>query len=121
MPYKDPAKAAEYHRKWMQEYRANHPDYNAYARDYYNGSPRTKQLVRQRNIRRKALIADVSVGDVDLAKLISEWNRLCGICGEFVYGAFDVDHIIPVSRGGLHTQSNLQLTHSRCNRIKGAR
>lgn len=34
----------------------------------------------------------------------------------------EVDHIIPTSRGGpMYAQENLQLTHLRCNRQKGAK
>ena len=36
--------------------------------------------------------------------------------------ACEVDHIVPTSRGGqLYDLENLQLTHMRCNRKKGAR
>jgi 5-methylcytosine-specific restriction endonuclease McrA len=36
--------------------------------------------------------------------------------------AVEVDHIVPRSRGGaMYAVENLQLTHSRCNRQKGAR
>lgn len=41
-----------------------------------------------------------------------EWNGL----------AVEVDHIVPRARGGaMYELDNLQLTHSRCNRKKGAR
>lgn len=41
-----------------------------------------------------------------------EWNGL----------AVEVDHKIPRSRGGpMYELDNLQLTHSRCNRRKGAK
>lgn len=47
---------------------------------------------------------------------------LCGICGEFVDPSdFAVDHIIPLSRGGLHAYNNVQLTHVSCNLEKGSR
>lgn len=36
--------------------------------------------------------------------------------------AVEVDHIVPTSRGGaLYELDNLQLTHTKCNRKKGAR
>lgn len=36
--------------------------------------------------------------------------------------AVEVDHIVPRSRGGaLYELDNLQLTHSKCNRKKGAK
>lgn len=50
----------------------------------------------------------------------------CGICGTQVDMAArwpapesaSVDHIIPVSRGGTHEESNLQLSHWSCNHAK---
>ncbi len=54
----------------------------------------------------------------------------CAICGGFVDKTLkqydphspEVDHIIPVSRGGSMTDmSNLQLVHRRCNQRKGAK
>lgn len=75
-----------------------------------------------------------------------EWNRLdwknarkraiaskdpiCAICHtyidleapRFAPLSVEVDHIVPRARGGsLYELDNLQLTHSRCNRKKGAR
>lgn len=53
----------------------------------------------------------------------------CGICGRFVDKrlkrpdpmAPEVDHIIPIAAGGHPSDiDNLQLTHARCNRLKGA-
>lgn len=54
----------------------------------------------------------------------------CAICGRWIdieLPAFqplscEVDHIIPISRGGAPYEiSNLQLTHLKCNRQKGAK
>ncbi len=52
------------------------------------------------------------------------WERdsgLCGICHEPV--AFDrnmhIDHLVPLSLGGTHDDANLQVTHGRCNSLKG--
>lgn len=53
----------------------------------------------------------------------------CGICGEQVDMRLthpnpmcgSVDHIIPVAIGGTHDETNLQLTHLKCNLMKQAR
>lgn len=50
---------------------------------------------------------------------ISNWfTRICGICDRLVGSDFELDHIIPLSRGGEHTATNLQLAHKHCNRVK---
>lgn len=48
-------------------------------------------------------------------------GRPCGICGKpIAHGDAEIDHIIPVARGGTHDLSNLQLAHRSCNRSKRA-
>lgn len=47
---------------------------------------------------------------------------ICGICREPVELAdIHLDHILPVSLGGLSEIDNLQVTHATCNLRKGAR
>lgn len=52
--------------------------------------------------------------------MYEEQDGLCGICGflmESLDGT-DTDHIVPHTHGGGNEASNLQLTHSSCNRSK---
>ena len=63
-------------------------------------------------------------------KTILATESVCAICGGFVDKTLPplhpmaptIDHIIPISLGG-HPSSmdNLQLTHRKCNRAKGAK
>jgi 5-methylcytosine-specific restriction endonuclease McrA len=46
---------------------------------------------------------------------------MCGICEGFIEGEFHVDHVIPLSKGGMHGYINVQPAHPRCNVRKGAR
>lgn len=43
---------------------------------------------------------------------------LCAYCGSY-NGPFEIDHIVPWSRGGTHDRSNLTLACQGCNRSKG--
>jgi 5-methylcytosine-specific restriction endonuclease McrA len=43
---------------------------------------------------------------------------ICQICKTEVIGKYELDHIIPVSKGGQHLYSNIQLAHVSCNRKK---
>jgi 5-methylcytosine-specific restriction endonuclease McrA len=45
---------------------------------------------------------------------------MCGICKQFIEGKFHVDHVIPLSKGGMHGYVNVQPAHPVCNQRKGA-
>ena len=45
------------------------------------------------------------------AKIDGAWNP----------EAFEADHIVPLSRGGLDAVENMHALHARCNRAKGNR
>lgn len=45
----------------------------------------------------------------------------CAICGKCVREKFYLDHIYPLSKGGQHEESNLQILCASCNRSKGAK
>ena len=54
--------------------------------------------------------------------LFGQQEGLCNGCRtEFLFRIFEVDHIIPQSRGGTDHLENLQLLCPSCNRIKGDR
>lgn len=52
-------------------------------------------------------------------------NYTCLLCGVSIAAEphllLEVDHIMPVSKGGLNTPDNLQTLCWRCNRSKGAK
>ena len=70
-----------------------------------------------------------------LMPLIKRDNNICALCGKpcdlYDYEITDIgtmitgenypsiDHIIPLSKGGLHRWDNVQLAHRSCNRMKG--
>lgn len=63
-------------------------------------------------------------------RAIASLDPVCAICNGYIDLeapafsplAVEVDHIVPRSRGGaIYELSNLQLTHSKCNRKKGAK
>lgn len=54
-------------------------------------------------------------------QLINKNGATCALCGEPIETMKDctIDHIIPVSKGGLTTIENCQLAHRNCNLRKG--
>ena len=60
---------------------------------------------------------------VGLGYLIKRDKATCQICGKLVSSETEasspsIDHIIPISRGGSHTDHNLQLACKQCNHEK---
>lgn len=99
----------ESRRETFRKYRQNNPEKNAEA-----------------TRRRRARERGTTVGPVDLDAL---WTGECSLCGNEIDEELrwpdplskSVDHIIPLARGGSHTQDNLALAHLICNMRKGAR
>lgn len=50
-------------------------------------------------------------------------NYTCQNCGKYMPDrvGLQIDHIVPVARGGKTVESNLQVLCSRCNGSKGAK
>lgn len=53
--------------------------------------------------------------------LLQEQAGMCARCGEADVAEWHLDHIVPVSRGGGHDRSNLQVLCSGCNLKKAAK
>ena len=54
-------------------------------------------------------------------QLINSKGAVCSICGKPIKNMKDctIDHIIPVSKGGLTTIENCRLAHLKCNQLRG--
>lgn len=74
---------------------------------------------RNRIAREKKAIGTHSHEDV-VAILLAQKGR-CAYCRKQLKSKYDVDHIVPMAKGGSNDRSNLQITCPKCNRQKGAR
>lgn len=44
---------------------------------------------------------------------------VCHVCSEAVdWDDYDMDHVVPLSRGGDHSYANVKTSHKRCNRAR---
>lgn len=72
---------------------------------------------------RRAILNQVFVEVVDPRVVFDRDRGVCGICASLVDPAspWEIDHVVPISKGGPHSYANVQLSHRACNRSKSAR
>lgn len=138
----DPDREREYMRAW----RAANPDLVRAQKRAWNAANRervrlhsveakrrwkleNKQRLKEYDLRRRATKVAAVIGEVDLEALWVEQDGRCGICRSSIDRSLkwpdpfspSVDHIIPLVKGGAHSQENLQWACLVCNLSKGAR
>ena len=73
--------------------------------------------------RRRASKQGAVVTKADYKAILAEFGMVCHICGLEIETIHDLhyDHVIPLSKGGEHTQRNIRPSHTVCNLRKGSR
>lgn len=120
----------EYVRTW----RADNPDKVAAAQRKYRTSHAAERYAtvkrwradnpekrRANDLRRRAREATGSFSDADMHAMYRDQDGLCAYCEAELNGEYHVEHMTPLSRGGLHDWSNIALTCAACNLSKGTK
>lgn len=71
-----------------------------------------------RNYQARKKNAKGSHSKSDITLLLQYQKGKCAVCRDALGGTFDVDHVVPLSRGGENDKYNLQLLCVTCNRTK---
>ena len=103
-------KEATYNR--LKQWRKNNPEKLKEQRQRV----KTKQNGYQQ--KRRALVKNQLHDNADL-NLIQEFYKIAELKTKETGIPYEVDHIIPISKGGLHHQNNLQVITRTENRSKG--
>ena len=106
-----------YQREWRE---ANVEHIRGYAKRYRQERPEVKRLSEAK--RRAA--ARASVGQFtfrDVKALYTSQLGECVYCSTDLSDTFEIDHVVPLSRGGSNEPENIQLLCQRCNRMKHAK
>jgi hypothetical protein len=85
--------------------------------------------VKAKNWIRRSIRFDVDAEEVLFSAVVDRDNAICQLCQRPVSMGYrwphqmspELDHKVPVSRGGPHTYENVQLAHRICNLRKGAK
>lgn len=88
------------------------------------------------DIKRKRRVQEAYIDDIDLHELYRKYDGVCYLCGEqcdwndikyingipHTFGDYPSrEHMVPLSKGGLHSWDNVRLAHIRCNSSKGVK
>jgi 5-methylcytosine-specific restriction endonuclease McrA len=118
------AREADYRVANREKMRAYGIEYKRRYKDALLAKQRTTEGKAKRRMiasSRRARLRGQFVEDVDPRVVYEMHDGHCGICDESVSAeSFDVDHVTPIARGGMHCYANVQLAHPACNKSKGA-
>jgi 5-methylcytosine-specific restriction endonuclease McrA len=70
---------------------------------------------------KKRTVAGKPWTDQDIAIIRKQLGDKCEYCGDELKGGGEVEHMLPLDRGGTNERSNLTLACLKCNRAKGNR
>ena len=112
------------HRLYCQAWRKQKgEELRAYMREYMK-LPEQRLKAKEQKGKRRAREKGTSTGRVSFKQIVKEFNGQCGICKlplDINDSTYHFDHIIPLAKGGSHTQDNIQIAHGSCNQSKGAK
>lgn len=103
------------------DYLKHRSGYAARSKAWADAHPeRRKESIRRNSAKRRAQKATTAVQDIsakDVRNLFESTNGRCVYCGEKT--KLTLDHVVPLSRGGIHGLENLVGACSSCNSSKG--
>jgi 5-methylcytosine-specific restriction endonuclease McrA len=89
----------------------------AVVRAYYDKDPDKVKARAKKYHDQKRKVGDAWT-DEDVKTIRRSLNDSCAYCGTPLNGGGEVDHIVPISRGGTNEAKNLTLACRTCNRDK---
>ena len=121
----NPEKVRSYFRAFQNSRYASDPDYAATrkkrTREYRRSHPEVRsEQSRRRRARKVSTLGNVSRGIKERLR-IAQGSR-CAFCRtRLTAKTAQLDHIVPLAKGGIHDDLNLQVLCGTCNHRKGAK
>jgi len=87
-----------------------------------NNLERKRAHRRKNNQQRRAVKRDAPCEAVEAIVVWERDGGRCHVCSDEVsFYAMQIDHVVPLSRGGPHTYANVKAAHADCNNWKNGR
>lgn len=111
-----------YARKYAKDhyegkYKRN-PDMWAKSKKKYLLTEKGRLSTSRSNSKRRVSMKSAYVEDVDIFAIAKLQAGLCYLCSEPMGSDITIDHVVPVSSGGVHAERNCAACHGRCNSSK---
>lgn len=105
-------------RTWRDKNREKVREVN--RKSYHRNKIKNNYGLYSRNYKSKVRAGrDGTITKRELEELLVKQNGRCTVCVELLGRDKEIDHKIPISKGGKHSIGNIQWTCRRCNRVKG--
>jgi len=111
---RNPEKVREYKKQWKLR---NKEKYARYVAEYDRKTQATRNA---REALRRARLLEQTPDNANL-DVIESIYKMCRRRSQVEGIQYEVDHIIPLSKGGLHHEDNLQIITAHQNRVKSAK
>jgi 5-methylcytosine-specific restriction endonuclease McrA len=103
------------HLRWVRE---------SFKRRFAANPEKFRLQGRERASRRRTMVRAQTTERVDYQFILQRDGRICHLCGGAISerrGELHFDHVVPISKGGAHSTSNIRPSHRWCNQSKGNR
>jgi 5-methylcytosine-specific restriction endonuclease McrA len=112
----DPERTRVYGQRW---YLKDPERAKALGRAWYH---RNKAKIKEWDHRRReANGSGIAFTSEDVERIYAEQGGSCSYCAAVVSERYEIDHFIPIARGGGHEPENIVIACMPCNRSKGAK
>lgn len=115
----------EHRQRVAQNYRENRERYLEYHREYIKENPEVRQACearRRERLKKQKGIPYTREEIIERDSKIIDGKKVpvCGICNQPIWDPKDIhiDHIVPLSQGGLDCRDNVRVVHSLCNLVR---
>lgn len=110
---KNPAKQLAASQRWREKYPER---YAAYVHSWYKNNP---DAIKRSRLRRSARARNAGLFRVTTKEMLKLKAQPCFYCGS--NQNIEIDHRVPISRGGSHSIGNLVSACRKCNRSKNSK
>lgn len=91
-----------------------------YKRWLFRDRPKTKMMARNSQHRARVKKAGTEViFNPQITKWLLDQRKSCRYCGDLCEKNYEIDHFVPICKGGRHEIENLVISCPSCNRKKG--